>query len=88
MAPAAPVPVLDDLLVRQLGREPDGTDDSRTLVDLGIESRQVVHIVAALPLDPDVEVDFARISRHSTLGDLRRWIAELRDSRGVPGGTA
>ncbi|MGW7256358.1 acyl carrier protein [Streptomyces sp. NPDC054834] len=81
-------PVLDDLLVRHLGRDLDVTDDSRTLVDLGVESRQVVRIVAALPLDPDVEIDFARISRHSTLRDLRHWLAELLDAQPVPGGEA
>lgn len=90
MAPAPPVRVLDDLLARQLGRPLGTADDDRTLVDLGIESRQVVRIVAALPLGPEVEIDFARISRGSTLRDLRRWLAGLLDtgSMPVPGGAA
>ncbi|WP_262062080.1 hypothetical protein [Streptomyces sp. STR69] len=88
MAPATPVRVLDDLLVRHLGRGLDAADDGRTLVDLGIESRQVVQIVAALPLDPDVEIDFARIGRRSTLRDLRHWLAGLLGAQPGPGGAA
>ena len=66
--------VIEALLAERL---PSPMVPEMGLAESGLQSMDLIRIVAGLPLDPAVEVDLAQLEDLCTIGELRTWLERL-----------
>ena len=62
-----------------------GFDDSTPLLEAGLESLSLLRLAVEVTTDEDAEIDATGLVDLRTVGDLKRWLANLANGTGQAG---